>query len=112
MISKYIFIHFSIAFLTFQCMHAQIKAENLQERMIRAEAQFTIAHEMVLNPLDFFIRRTGRLYFDIDSVRNFMEPVFDEFQKAFDYTSDEMDMFKKDLEEELESHSNFSLDRA
>ncbi|MEC7262882.1 MAG: glycerol-3-phosphate dehydrogenase/oxidase, partial [Bacteroidota bacterium] len=60
-------------------LYAQIKSENLQERMIRAEAQFTIAHEMALNPLDFFIRRTGRLYFDIDSVRNFIAPVFDEF---------------------------------
>ncbi|RIV70834.1 glycerol-3-phosphate dehydrogenase/oxidase [Flagellimonas aequoris] len=93
-------------------LYAQIKSENLQERMIRAEAQFTIAHEMALNPLDFFIRRTGRLYFDIDSVRNFMEPIFDEFQKAYDYSSEEMDAFKKELEEELESHSNFSLDRA
>ncbi len=93
-------------------LYAQIKVENLLERMIRAEAQFTIAHEMALNPLDFFIRRTGRLYFDIDSVRNFMEPVFEEFQKAYGYSSEEMDIFKKELEEELESHSNFSLDRA
>jgi len=92
-------------------LYAQIKAENLQERMIRAEAQFTIAHEMALNPMDFFIRRTGRLYFDIDSVRKFIEPVFEEFQTAYGYSSEEMDAFRAEMERELKGHSNFSLDR-
>ena len=49
-------------------------------RLIKAELHFGINFEMVQNPMDFFIRRTGRLYFDIESVRTMMEPVLDEFR--------------------------------
>ncbi|GLU43398.1 glycerol-3-phosphate dehydrogenase/oxidase [Allomuricauda sp. NBRC 101325] len=92
--------------------YTKIKGVNSKERMIRAEAQFAIAFEMAINPLDFFIRRTGRLYFDIDSVRTYMPAVFEEFQQAYSYSEAEMAEFKKQLESELEEHSNFSLDRA
>lgn len=91
--------------------YAALTNPDVHERMIRAEAQFAIAHEMALNPMDFFIRRTGRLYFDIESVRQYRDAVLDEFQKAFGYTDDQIAGFHKTLEEELEEHSNFSLDR-
>ncbi len=92
-------------------LYAQTKSGDSLERMVRAEAQFTIAYEMALTPLDFFIRRTGRLYFDIDSIRNQMVPVLEEFQKAFGHSAEEVDAFQKELEQELDHHSNFSLDR-
>ncbi|MCB0373464.1 MAG: glycerol-3-phosphate dehydrogenase/oxidase, partial [Muricauda sp.] len=92
-------------------LYAQIRAEDYLERMIRAEAQFAIAHEMALNPMDFFIRRTGRLYFDIESVRNYMGPVLEEFQTAYGYSSEEMAAFRAEMEGKLKEHSNFSLDR-
>nr|WP_298923870.1 glycerol-3-phosphate dehydrogenase/oxidase [uncultured Allomuricauda sp.] len=91
--------------------YAALRNKDVYVRMIRAEVQFAIAHEMVLNPLDFFIRRTGRLYFDIDSIRNYMEPIQEEFKKAFGYTTDQLQSFNKKMQEELESHSNFSLER-
>ena len=92
-------------------LYAKIKGDEPKERMIRAEAQFAIAHEMALNPLDFFIRRTGRLYFDIDSVRKYKEPVFEEFQKAYNYSTEEMETFSTELDAELKEHSDFSLER-
>ncbi|WP_375325750.1 glycerol-3-phosphate dehydrogenase/oxidase [Flagellimonas sp. GZD32] len=92
-------------------LYAKNNGENSKERMIRAEAQFAIAFEMAVNPLDFFIRRTGRLYFDIESVRSYMQPVFEEFQQAYSYSEAQMTAFKEQLETELEEHSNFSLDR-
>ena len=81
-------------------------------RMLRAELKFGIENEMVLNPMDFFIRRTGRLYFDIDSIRTYMEPVLADFKKSYGYDDAEILKFKEKLEEELDSHSNFSLERA
>lgn len=42
--------------------------ENQQEKMIKAEVWFTINYEMACNPTDFFMRRTGRLFFDKPSV--------------------------------------------
>ncbi len=80
-------------------------------RMLRAELQFGIENEMVLNPMDFFIRRTGRLYFDIESIRSYLKPVLEDFKKAFGYSEDQLLEFKEKMEEELEVHSNFSLER-
>ncbi|MCL6267396.1 glycerol-3-phosphate dehydrogenase/oxidase [Flagellimonas myxillae] len=91
--------------------YAQLGQASNQERMIRAETQFSIANEMVLNPMDFFIRRTGRLYFDIESISLFMEPVLDEFKQAFGYDQAQLQSFKEQLLHELDAHSNFSLDR-
>ena len=92
-------------------LYVKIKGDKPKERMIRAEVQFTIAHEMALNPLDFFIRRTGRLYFDIDSVRKYKASVFEEFQKAYNYSTEKMEVFSQELDTELKEHSDFSLER-
>nr|WP_298792398.1 glycerol-3-phosphate dehydrogenase/oxidase [uncultured Allomuricauda sp.] len=92
--------------------YSNLKHEDVHVRMICAETQFGIAHEMVLNPMDFFIRRTGRLYFDIDSVRNFMSPVLEEFKIAYGYDDAQIQSFKENLLNQLDSHSNFSLERA
>lgn len=83
-----------------------------QLRLLRAELKFGIEHEMVSNPLDFFIRRTGRLYFDIESIRIYNDAIFADVQKAFDYDDTMMLDFREQMEQELERHSNFSLDRA
>ncbi len=87
------------------------KNKDARLRMIRAELQFGIAHEMVLNPMDFFIRRTGRLYFDIESIRSYLNPLLEDFKKAFGYDEAALLAFTEKMEEELEVHSNFSLER-
>jgi glycerol-3-phosphate dehydrogenase len=92
-------------------LYVKIKGNDPQENMIRAEVQFAIAYEKALNPLDFFIRRTGRLYFDIDSVRKYKEAVFEEFQKSYNYSDEEMEAFSVELDAQLKEHSDFSLER-
>jgi len=92
-------------------LYSKIKGNDPQENMIRAEVQFAIAYEKALNPLDFFIRRTGRLYFDIESVRQYKEPVFEEFQKAYNYSKEAMAAFSTELDAQLKEHSDFSLER-
>ena len=47
---------------------------NLQG-LIKAELWFGINFEMVNATMDFFSRRTGRLYFDIESVRQYKDLV-------------------------------------
>ena len=91
--------------------YASLRNKDNYVKMIRAEAQFSIAFEMAANPMDFFIRRTGRLYFDIDSIRTYLDPVMDEFKKVYSYDNAQMLAFKEKIQEELESHSNFSLER-
>ncbi len=41
------------------------------EQLIRAELWYGVHHEMVTSLTDFFIRRTGRLFFDIESIKKY-----------------------------------------
>ncbi len=54
--------------------------ENQQEKMIKAEVWFTINYEMACNTTDFFMRRTGRLFFDKPSVDLYKEYVTQLFE--------------------------------
>ncbi|MDP2526016.1 glycerol-3-phosphate dehydrogenase/oxidase [Maribacter dokdonensis] len=80
-------------------------------RLAKAEVAFGIDYEMVQTPMDFFIRRTGRLYFDIESIRTLMEPILKEFQNKFGVSNDIVQGWRTTLEEELKEHSDFSLER-
>ncbi|MFT6796097.1 MAG: glycerol-3-phosphate dehydrogenase [Maribacter sp.] len=80
-------------------------------KLILAELQFGIAYEMVQNPKDFFIRRTGRLYFDIDSIRTYMEPVLKEFKTIFKTDDAQILEWKEGLYKEIKEHSDFSMER-
>lgn len=80
-------------------------------KLILAELQFGIAYEMVQNPMDFFIRRTGRLYFDIDSITTYMEPVLKEFKTIFKTDDAQILEWKEGLYKEIKEHSDFSMER-
>ncbi len=80
-------------------------------RMAKAELRFGIDYEMVQNPMDFFIRRTGRLYFDIDGMRQLMEPVLEEFKNIFKADEAQIMAWREALQRELDTHSNFTLQR-
>jgi len=80
-------------------------------RMVLSELEFGVAYEMVQSPMDFFIRRTGRLYFDIQSVRALMKPVSKELQKIFKADNKKVQEWKEMMEAELKSHSDFSIER-
>lgn len=87
------------------------KEKDNPTKLILAELEFGIAHEMVENPMDFFIRRTGRLYFDIDSVRTYMEPVLQEFKSIYKTDDAQLLKWKETLMTELVEHSDFSMER-
>jgi glycerol-3-phosphate dehydrogenase len=80
-------------------------------RMAKAELRFGIDYEMVQNPMDFFIRRTGRLYFDIDGMRQLMEPILEEFKTIFKAEEAQIMAWREALQRELDTHSNFTLQR-
>ena len=80
-------------------------------RLAKAELQFGIEYEMVTSPMDFFFRRTGRLYFDINSIRILMEPILEEFDKILHVGADNIAAWREELVRELDEHSQFSVDR-
>ncbi|SDT39190.1 glycerol-3-phosphate dehydrogenase [Maribacter dokdonensis] len=92
-------------------LYATIVEADPYVRLAKAEVAFGIDYEMVQTPMDFFIRRTGRLYFDIESIRTLMEPILKEFQNKFGVSNDIVQGWRTTLEEELKEHSDFSLER-
>lgn len=91
--------------------YATMNDKNKAERLIKAELLFGIQYEMVQNPMDFFVRRTGRLYFDIESISTFMDPVLQEFKRIFKLDDTAIAAYRTTLEALMEEHSNFTLER-
>ena len=75
--------------------------DNMQEKMIKAEVWFTINHEMTCSPTDFFMRRTGRLFFDTHSVFLFKELVLDLFKTNFSWDEKTTEKHLKELEKHV-----------
>lgn len=68
--------------------------KRIEEEIVMAELEFTFAHEMVCSPSDFFVQRTGRLYFDIASIPASLDRVIHFFSKKLNWSSDKSDYEK------------------
>lgn len=77
------------------------------EKMIKAEVWYTIHNEMACTPIDFFMRRTGRFYFDIDSVHRYKTIVLNEFSNYFFWDKEEEEKKKEELLKKLEEVISF-----
>jgi glycerol-3-phosphate dehydrogenase len=86
--------------------------EDNATKLVLAELEFGIVYEMIQNPMDFFIRRTGRLYFDIDSIANYLEPVLAYFKEVFKTDEETINRWRETIQNEIKIHSDFSLERA
>lgn len=75
--------------------------------LITAEAKFCMENEMCLNPYDFFVRRTGRMYFHIDAVRSAKEQVTKQFAAYYDWSEEIAQKELTRVEEELSHRSTF-----
>ena len=85
----------------------EIKKGSPEERLIKAEVWFTIYYEMTCSPVDFFMRRTGRAYFNIDSVYDNLNLVVEEFSKHLSWKEDMLNKNKKELNKALELITSF-----
>ena len=56
-----------------------------EERLIRSELWYGVNYEMTHSLSDFFIRRTGRLYFNIQSVSKYMDIIINDFSSYFNW---------------------------
>ncbi|PQB03000.1 glycerol-3-phosphate dehydrogenase [Polaribacter filamentus] len=82
--------------------------ENQQEKMIKAEVWFTINYEMACNTTDFFMRRTGRLFFDKPSVDLYKEYVTQLFENQLNLDKKTNEKNVKILNENLISILTFN----
>ena len=89
-----------------------LKEVDPNRRLLIAELLFCIEKEMVHTPEDFFVRRTGRLYFEIESVRQYLEIVIETLQQTLDYKESDVEQFRSTMKALLEEHSVFNAERA
>jgi glycerol-3-phosphate dehydrogenase len=82
--------------------------ENQSKKMIKAEVWFTINFEMACNPTDFFMRRTGRLFFDKPSVDLYKQFVLQLFKEYFNWDEKTTHFHQKNLENELKNATEFN----
>ena len=80
-------------------------------RMAKADLHYGINFEMIATPMDYFIRRTGRLYFDIESIPFLLGPILDEFKSIFELDDSQIQSWKEKMLQEIQEHSIFSIDR-
>ncbi|MGG3924299.1 glycerol-3-phosphate dehydrogenase C-terminal domain-containing protein, partial [Geobacillus thermodenitrificans] len=62
---------------------------------------YAIEEEMAVKPVDYFIRRTGSLLFDIDSVRREKEAVIAFMASYLHWTEEQTAVYTKELEQAL-----------
>jgi glycerol-3-phosphate dehydrogenase len=62
---------------------------------------YSIEQEMTLKPVDFFIRRTGALFFNIDFVKRWGEPVIAYMRDHFSWTSEQAIKYMEELKKHL-----------
>ena len=62
------------------------------------ELVYAIQNEMVYRPTDFLVRRTGALYFDIDSVTEHKAAVLDVMASLLNYTENQKQAYRDELE--------------
>ncbi|QXP73146.1 FAD-dependent oxidoreductase [Tenacibaculum sp. AHE15PA] len=86
----------------------ELKESNVELRLLKAEIWFTIQHEMTCTPTDFFMRRTGRLFFDKPSVDSYKNDVLNEFTTYFNWSELEKSKHQEELESKIKLAVNFN----
>ncbi|GIN73876.1 aerobic glycerol-3-phosphate dehydrogenase [Bacillus sp. J14TS2] len=69
--------------------------------IMQAQLLYAIHHEMAVQPVDFFIRRTGELLFDVELVQQWKDAVIKEMASLFHWTEGECKRAAEVLEHEL-----------
>jgi glycerol-3-phosphate dehydrogenase len=75
--------------------------------LVKAELWFCLTHEMVVNPSDFFIRRTGFLYFNRPLLESVLNPVLEDFGAQLNWTTQTFQKEKAELERLIKLVYNF-----
>lgn len=87
--------------------YQEIKENNPELRLAKSELWFCIQYEMVYLPLDFFERRTGRLFFNIESVRRLKYPILKELALALNWDNKELENQKSILDKTISNVVSF-----
>lgn len=79
-----------------------------QTQLILAELDFCLKNEMVNTALDFFNRRSGRLYFNLPSILPNLDKVLAHMAEVLSWNEERLIREKKEVKEAIAWVSNFS----
>jgi len=69
--------------------------------ILYAQLLYAIDYEMTATPVDFFIRRTGALYFNIDLVRKWKNPVNKVMQQTLNWSNQKASKYSNELDNRM-----------
>lgn len=80
---------------------------DVEERLTLAELGFCIEKEMVLTASDFFVRRTGMLYFDMPRLGRVINACFDRLSTILNWSKEKSFEEMKEIERLIQEASRF-----
>ncbi len=83
-----------------------IVAKTTSKDLIIAELEHCLENEMVLSAADFFIRRTGNLFFNIRRMQNF-EPVLTAMRDYLNWDQNKMELERKRLSDSIKLSTTY-----
>ena len=86
---------------------AELEDADPRIRLSRAELHFCIRHELAQTPMDFLARRSGRLYFEIDTIPRLIDPILEDFRQFFGWTDETLQLHRAKIMQSLEEASKF-----
>ncbi|MDX1807068.1 MAG: glycerol-3-phosphate dehydrogenase/oxidase [Paenisporosarcina sp.] len=79
---------------------------------LAAKLAYAIQFEMTCTPADFFIRRTGDLYFNMDEVHAYKEQVCQMMKVQLGYSENQVDFYRFDLDKQVQEATSFREENA
>ncbi len=80
------------------------------ERLILAECEYCLSHEQCFTLLDFFLRRTGRLLYDMPSVDRYADLIRDHMANHLGWDEQEQQRQEEALQEEIRAIAEFLVE--
>lgn len=89
-----------IIFDIYQREKENVQSENMSPVVV-AMLRYGIEYELVYKPVDFFIRRTGALFFNINWVKEHKDQVISYLAKVFNWSNEQVQEYTKELDQLL-----------
>ncbi|MGG4041422.1 glycerol-3-phosphate dehydrogenase/oxidase [Bacillus smithii] len=81
--------------------YQKASGEKLLPATIYAQLLYAIRYEMAVKPVDFFIRRTGSVFFDIKWAKKWKEPIVATMAEIFHWDEETKESYMEELEKEI-----------
>ncbi|MEA2041042.1 MAG: glycerol-3-phosphate dehydrogenase/oxidase [Bacteroidota bacterium] len=84
------------------------ETKNSQSAWLKAEVRYSIFYEGAVNISDFFIRRTGLIFFQIDEIDSIMDETQQYFTEFLNLSETQSQQDIKNLKEEIKSATSYA----